>query len=306
MRASDLAAREGGQLVGDDREFDGVAALDTAGPSDLAFHDGTESPVSDAGVLLVRQALPGRTCVVVEDPKLAFIHLLADWFVDTHLPGVHPGATVDPSARLGEGVVVYPGCWVGPGVSVGDRTVLFPNVVLHAGTQVGQDCRIHAGCVLGADGFSFHPTSEGPVKVPQVGRVRVEDRVELGANCCIDRAFLGETVVGPGSKLDNLVHVGHNARLGRHVLVAAQAGLSGSVSLGDGVMVGGQVGIVEHVQVGDGARIGAQSGVHREVAAGTTVLGTPAVALARARRIYAAWKHLPEIWRATRPRDEDE
>jgi len=151
--------------------------------------------------------------------------------------------------------------------------------------------------VLGSDGFSFHPTKDGPVKVPQVGRVVVGENVELGANCCVDRAFLGETVVGPGSKLDNLVHLGHNAHLGRHVIIAAATALSGSVRVGDGAILGGQVGVVEHRTIGPGAMVGAQSGVGRDVPAGEAVLGTPAEPAAKMRRIYAALKYLPEMFK---------
>ena len=292
--ASEVAALVGGRLVGEDREFAGVAPVERAGEEDLAYATGA---LGAAGVLLVSEAVEGRCCVVVDDPKLAFIAVLRTLFPEARAPGVHPGAFVDSTAALGPEVVVYPGAYVGPGCEVGARTVIFPNAVLYPGTIVGADCRIHAGAVLGADGFSYHPTPQGLVKVPQVGRVRIGDGVEVGANSCIDRAFLDETVVGSGSKLDNLVQVGHNCSLGRDVILAGQAGLSGSVTLGDGVVLGGQVGVADHAVVGAGARVGAQSGVSGSLAAGGTYLGTPAWPIRETRRVWALLRRLPELWR---------
>lgn len=295
--AAELARRFGGELVGEDRPFSGVAPLNRAGPDQVAYAEHRLPPACKAGVLLVRKPVEGRTCVVVADPKLAFIRLLGELFPEAHEPGVHPGAFVHPTARLGKDVVVYPGAWVGADCEVGDRTVIFPNAVLYPGTVIGRDCRVHAGAVLGADGFSFHPTPEGWVKVPQVGRVRIGDGVEVGANSCIDRAFLEETVVGDGSKLDNLIQVGHNTRLGREVVVAAQAGLSGSVEVGDAAVLGGQVGVADHARLGAGVRVGAQSGVHGELSPGTTWLGTPAMPIGLGRRVYAAMRRLPAALR---------
>jgi UDP-3-O-[3-hydroxymyristoyl] glucosamine N-acyltransferase len=172
--------------------------------------------------------------------------------------------------------------------------MLFPNVVLYPNTQIGADCRIHAGTVIGADGFSYHPTAEGLRKVPQIGRVVIEDGVEIGANSTIDRAFLDETRIGQGSKIDNQVHIGHNAILGRSVVIAAQTGLAGSVTIGDGALLGGQVGVVEHTHIGKESRVGAQSGVNKDVDDGQTVLGTPAEPAMKMKRIYAALRKLPD------------
>ena len=157
---------------------------------------------------------------------------------------------------------------------------------------IGDDCRIHAGAVIGADGFSYHPTSGGLVKVPQVGHVRIENGVEIGANTTIDRAFLGETVVGQHSKLDNLVHIGHNCSIGGGVVMAAQSGLSGSVKVGAGAIIGGQAGVVEHTEIGEQARIGAQSGVSRNVETGQAVLGTPADSAMKVKRLYATLRQM--------------
>ena len=299
---------------------EGVAELPHAGPADLAYAEGRLPGSCAAGLLLVAEARAGRACVVVADPKLAMIAVLEAAFPEEALawtdsdavsPGrarglvhptarVHPDATVHPSARLAAGVRVHAGARVGAEVEVGEDSVIFENAVLYPRTLLGRRCRIHAGAVLGADGFSYHPTPAGPRKVPQVGRVRLGDEVEVGAGTCIDRAFLGETVVGSRSKLDNLVQIGHNSRLGRGVVVAGQAGLSGSVTVGDGVLLGGQVGVADHAWVGAGARVAARSGLHGRVAPGARLFGAPAMPLRVARRVVALLPRLPELWRRVR------
>lgn len=298
MNASELAELVGGRLAGDDRAFSGVAPLPSASPAQAAYAEGAVPDGCHAGVLLARAAVPGRTVVVVDDPKAAFIRLLEHLFPEVHAPGVMPGAHVHPSAKIAPSASIYPGVVIGAGCAVGEGSILFPNVVLYPGTIVGRDCRVHAGVVLGADGFSYHRGAHGVTKVPQVGRVRVEDGVEIGANSTIDRAFLEETLIGAGAKIDNLVQVGHNSRVGRRAVLAAQTGLSGSVTLGDGVVLAGQVGVADHVEIGPGAVVGAQSGVSHDLPGGERYLGSPAVPAAQARRIYAVWKRLPELWRA--------
>ena len=295
--AKQIAERVGGQLEGPDRAIAAVATIEAAESADLAYLErGTPGA---AGVLLAKHALPGRTVVVVPDPLAALCQLLEDWFPEPAFEGaVHPTATVHPTVVLDPGVVVGAFC------VVAEDTHLFPNVVLYPRTRIGRGCRIHAGSVLGADGFRYHATAKGPLRVPQVGGVVLGDAVDIGANCTIDRGFIGDTVLGDGCKLDNLVHVGHNCTLGRYVVVAAQTGISGSVRIGDGVLIGGQVGVADHTTIGDGARIGAQSGLHGKIPAGETWLGTPALPIATMRRVYALTRDLPAMWRAWRP-DKD-
>lgn len=288
--AAEVATRLGGQLHGPDLPFETVAPVETAGPGTLTFATGEVDPGCGASVLLCSAPVDGKTCVVVDDPKLAFIQLLEELFPVEQGPLVHETAVVDPSASVDPSAQLHPFVVVGPGCTVGPRTVLFSHVVLYPDTVIGADCRIHAHCVLGAPGLSLHPTPSGPVRVPQIGRVVIEDGVEMGPGCCVDRAFLTETRIGANTTLDNMVHIGHNANVGAQVIIAAQSGLSGSVRVGDGTVIGGQVGVVEHTHVGEGARIGAQSGVVRDVGTGQAVLGTPALPAMQMKRLYAAQK----------------
>lgn len=297
MTATGLAALVGGVANGPEGRFDTVAPLKLAGPSHAAYAEGRLPEGCAAGVLLVRAPIPGRSCVVVVDPKSAFITLLNHLFPQTHTPGVHPGASVDATAILAEGVVVYPGVFVGAHCQIGEGTILFPNAVIYPDTTIGQRCRIHAGAVIGADGFSYHPTPTGIVKVPQVGRVVIGDDVEIGPGSTVDRAFMGETRLGNGVKLDNLVHVGHNSQLGDGVIAAAQTGISGSCLIGAYTQLGGQVGIADHTEIGPGAQLGARSAAHGRLAGGQTYLGVPAAPIKLTRRMMAVSRRLPEMWR---------
>ncbi|MBN1337527.1 MAG: UDP-3-O-(3-hydroxymyristoyl)glucosamine N-acyltransferase [Deltaproteobacteria bacterium] len=303
MKASEVAELTGGVLVGPDRGFEGVAPLGRAGPRDLAFAERTPATPVRAGVLLATRPATATT-VVVARPREAFVLVLQHLFPEIHPQGVQPGAWVHPTARLGRRTCVYPGAYVGPDVEIGDDSVVYPNAVVLAGSRIGRGCVVGPGAVVGHAGFGLHATPEGPRPVPQVGRAVLEDGVSLGANTCVDRAFLEETRVGAGTQIDNLVQVGHNCKLGRNVVVAGQAGLSGSVHVGDGAVLGGQVGIADHVTVGPGARIGGQSGVHRDLSGPASWLGTPAVPATLAGRVFAAWKHLPDLVRRVRRIEE--
>ncbi|MEC8424808.1 MAG: UDP-3-O-(3-hydroxymyristoyl)glucosamine N-acyltransferase [Myxococcota bacterium] len=294
MRASELAALVGGTLHGSDRSIQGVAPAHTAGPDQLAF--ATRGTPGAAGVLLARETAPDRTVVVVDDPRLAFAVALQTLFPSVHPPGVQPGAFVHPSAALGAGVAVYPGAYVGPGCILGDRVVIHPNAVLYPGVIVGPDTVVHAGAVLGADGFAYAAGPQGPVKMPQLGGLRVGARVEVGANTCVDRGALADTVLADDCKLDDLVLVGHNCQLERAVLLAGQVGLAGSTQVGAGVIIGGQAGTTEHTEVGAGARIAAGAGLHKPVPPGATVMGRPARPAGEARRMWALVRRLPDLW----------
>ncbi|GDX78857.1 UDP-3-O-acylglucosamine N-acyltransferase [Deltaproteobacteria bacterium] len=294
QRASALAGLSGGVLHGHDVRLTGVAALDEATPEDFAFFDGKRGIAETAaGMILAKAPDPRRPTVVVPDPLAAMAALLTALFPEVcpapGTPSIHPDARVDSSA------VLHPGVVIGRDVEIGADSVLFPNVVLYPGTRIGQRVRIHAGTVLGGDGFRYHPTATGLLKVPHVGRVVVEDDAEIGANVCIDRGMLGDTRIGRGAKIDNLVQIGHNCEIGAYAILVSQVGLSGSVTVGPGAILAGQVGVKDHVVIGAGARLGARSAVHTDIPAGETWLGEPARPVREAMKVYAAFKYLPEL-----------
>lgn len=257
---------------------------------------------------------PRRALLVVPNTDLAFIKALALFAPPAPpvRPGVHPSACVDPSATIDPGAEVGPLCVIGPGASVGAGSLLKNSVVLgplarvgarctlHPGVRVldrcrvGDRCILHANAVLGADGFGYRPDGAGLAKVPHIGDVVVEDEVEIGAGSCIDRATLGSTVIGRGSKIDNLVQIAHNCRIGKCCIICGLCGLAGSVTLGDGVVLGGGVGVADGVTIGSGSRLGAQSGVINDVPPGSEWIGSPAGPASDQRRNYAVLRHLAQ------------
>lgn len=187
-------------------------------------------------------------------------------------------AYIGAGAVLGAGVKVYPQAYVGPGVSLGEGTIIYPGAKVYHGCRIGARCIIHAGAVIGADGFGFAPTADGSYhKIPQIGIVEIADDVEIGANTTVDRATMGATRIGRGTKLDNLIQAAHNTEIGEDTVIAAQAGIAGSTKIGSRCMIGGQVGFAGHITVGDRVNIGAQSGIPGHLADGSTVMGYPAV-----------------------------
>jgi UDP-3-O-[3-hydroxymyristoyl] glucosamine N-acyltransferase len=328
--AGTLAALVSGEVVGDPGlALDGVASLEDARQGQLSFYGHPryrrQLETTRASAVLVPRDYPGadpaRTLIRVDAPALAYARLaqrLAPGRPPT--PGVspraevHPEATVAPSAtvmalatvsrgaQVGERAVLHPGVYLGEGAVVGEDTVLFPNVSVMDRCRVGARCRLHPGAVIGADGFGYvlDPGVPEHVKVPQVGIVRVEDDVEIGANACVDRATSAETVVGRGTKIDNLVQVGHNSTIGPYSILCAQVGLAGSTELGQGVVLGGQAGTAGHQRLGDLARVAAASGVVGDVPDGGTVAGVPAIAHKNWLRSASAYAKLPELVRQLR------
>jgi UDP-3-O-[3-hydroxymyristoyl] glucosamine N-acyltransferase len=264
----------------------GIAAVDAAGPGEVTFLSNPKyaqlARETKASAIIASRPVPGAGCafLLTPDPYLAFARAVERFHPPVRLAaGVSAHASVHPTAALGkevhvgpfavvaEGAVVgdrvtlYPGAYVGRRAVVGDDAVLYPRVTLYEGVRVGKRAILHAGCVIGSDGFGFAPTPEGYRKIPQVGTVEIGDDVEIGANTTIDRAALGVTRVGRGTKLDNLIQVGHNVEIGRDTVIAAQVGISGSARIGNRVMMGGQTGMAGHIEVGDGVIVGAKSGV---------------------------------------------
>jgi UDP-3-O-[3-hydroxymyristoyl] glucosamine N-acyltransferase len=311
MTSEEIAELVGGRHFGDPVEVFAVNSLDLAGPEELAYAE--KSVSGQAACVICTEPVQGRTCVVVGDPKAAFIKVMETAFQETHFEGIHPTAIIEGSlgARVAVGAyavigtetrveadaVIYPGVVIGRHCTIGARSVLFPRVVLYDKVHMGEDCRIHAGAVIGADGFSYHPTDFGPLKVPHVGSVHIGDGVEIGANSCVDRAFLNSTRIGNNTKIDNLVQVGHNVEIGEMNLLCGQVGVAGSARTGDRVTLAGQVGVIDHVEIGDDSQVGVGSLVMKSLKGNGAYLGTPAVDARIGRRALVLWPRLPEIWK---------
>ena len=322
----ELAGRVGAELIGDaEVRVRGVKTLDAAGPEDLSFLTHPKylaaALASPAAALLVGRRLDGARAaqLVVGQPAAALAELLEWMHPEPVAPaGVHPTAVVAPDARVdpsasigpyavlgrgasvGAGAVVHAHVVVGDGCEVGAGAVLHPHVVLYRRTRVGERTVVHAGTVLGADGFGYASQEGGPRKIPQVGDVALEAEVEIGALSAVDRALLGTTRIGAGTKIDNLVQVGHNVAIGRGAIVCGQAGIAGSAVLEDGVVVAGQAGVAGHLRVGQGARVASKSAVYEDVAPGSTVAGIPAVPIGAWRRQQALLRRLAELLRRLR------
>jgi len=327
MRLGELARRLGLVLDGDgDIEISGIAPVDEAGPGDLTFVADRRYrrllPGSAAIAVIVGpgQDTAGKAALRAANPYAALVAALA-LFDRRPRParGVHATAVIAASARVGERATIGPYVVVGDDVVLGREAVLHPHVVIYPGARIGERFTAHAGAVVresvvigddvvlqpgavvGADGFGFLPRGrEVPMPIAQIGTVRLGDHVELGANTTVDRATVGETRLGRGVKLDNLVMVGHGSRIGECSMLAAQTGLAGSTRIGARVMAGGQAGFAGHLSVGDDARIGAQAGVIGNVEAGVTVAGMPAIELSLWRRTAAAVLRLPDLLRRVR------
>jgi UDP-3-O-[3-hydroxymyristoyl] glucosamine N-acyltransferase len=330
---AELAARVGGEVAGDATvRIERVAALEDAGPGAISFFANKkyraafEASRASAVIVEPDEEVPaGRTVLRAPNAYLAFAKLSTVFHPPRPAAGgvspqafVHPTATVDASAEVmplayvGAGAAVgarttlHPGSHVGDGARVGADCIVYANVVVREGCVVGDRCILQPGCVIGSDGFgfAFDPQGEGAgprhYKVPQAGNVVIEDDVELGACTCVDRAALGSTVVGRGTKVDNLVQIAHNVQIGPLSVIVSQVGISGSTKLGMGVVLGGQVGITGHLTIGDGAKIAAQSGVMNDVEPGQVLLGSPARPRAEAMRVYASLGRLPELVKAVR------
>jgi UDP-3-O-[3-hydroxymyristoyl] glucosamine N-acyltransferase len=287
ISAGDLASSLSLPIHGDaSAELSNAALLEEAGPGSLAFVGSPKffaaAQTSSAGCLIAlpdypRQ--PGQTVIVSPQPRAHFAMALAILYPEPiQEPGIHPTAVIHPSAEIASGVSIGAHSTIGRDCRIGANTVILSSVTVYHRVNIGQRCLIHAGAVLGADGFGFEMAGGRYHKVPQVGRVEIGDDVEIGANTCIDRATLGVTAIGDGTKLDNLVHIAHNCRIGRHVVIAAQTGLAGGVTVGDYAVVGGQVGVGDKVRIESKAIIGSGAGIltSKIVRAGEPVWGTPA------------------------------
>jgi UDP-3-O-[3-hydroxymyristoyl] glucosamine N-acyltransferase len=306
MRVREIAALLSAGFEGDsERKIRGVGALEEAGPDEVSFVANTKAEKaaqgSSAGCLLVRETFSAQTSAAlirVAEPRDAMAVVIAFLHPPRRpAPGVHRTAVVSPSARIGYNVSIGPHCSIGDDVEIGEGSVVHANVTVYPDTTIGVRAVIHSGTVIGADGFGFVYRDCKFVNFPQIGRVVIGDDVEIGANCCIDRGALGATTIGDGTKLDNMVHVAHNCRIGRHVLIAAQTGLAGGVEIEDYAVIGGQVGIGDKARIESRAVVGSGAGVltSKVLRGGQTYWGTPARPLREHLQQLAALSQVPKL-----------
>jgi len=301
---SELAALVGGEVFSGsgDAVIEGPAALESAGPGEISFFAhpryATDLRTTRAAAVLVPRDFAGETpaaCIRVDDPSAAFTRITREFLREPAPPpaGVHPsavvhsGAQIAPDASIGEQAVVMPGAVIGPrsvvmaggyigtGARIGAACLLHPHAVVGHGCLLGDRVILHSGAVVGSDGFGYDTQDGRHTKIAQSGIVVVEDDVEIGANTTIDRARFGRTVIGEGTKIDNLVMIAHNVVIGKHCIVCAQVGIAGSVRIGNHVILAGQAGLVGHIRIGDGAIVGAQTGVSNDIEPGARVVGSP-------------------------------
>lgn len=298
----------------------GVNTLALADETELCFAEGDDQTAavqaSRAGAVIVPDGFPSLERPVLirsSAPRRDFFRIAERFAPEPELEGIHPSAVIGAGAVLGEAVAVGPnaviaadvrigdrctvgaGCYLGSGVTLGTDCVIEANVTIQRDCRLGDRCIVHSGAVIGGDGFGFHWDGAGHRKVPQLGRVVIEDDVDIGCNSCVDRATLGETRIRRGTKIDNLVQVAHNTDIGAHVILVSQSGVAGSSTVGTGTVIAGQVAISDHVNVGAGVRVGGQSGVTKDVPDGSTVFGTPARPMRDTLRELAALSQLPTL-----------
>ena len=322
---AEIADKIGGRLKGDGKvQIQGVAGLEEAQPGEISFlasskyHQFLSSTKASAVILPENEELDLQLPVILHtNPYFAFACAVKLFHPEKpdYPVGIHPTATVEKSVRLGKNVCVGPytviegkaeigddctilaGCFIGESTKIGKEVFLYPKVTVYRNCRIGSRVIIHSGVVIGSDGFGFAFEKGKHHKIPQIGTVIIEDEVEIGANCTIDRAALGATKIGRGTKLDNLVHLGHSVEVGENSILVAQVGIGGSTKLGKYVTLAGQAGLVGHITLGDCVTVGAQGGVTKSIPTGTTVSGYPARAHTKAKKIEAHLSHLPEYVR---------
>ncbi|HSY20387.1 MAG TPA: UDP-3-O-(3-hydroxymyristoyl)glucosamine N-acyltransferase [Candidatus Acidoferrales bacterium] len=321
LTTAEIAQQLGGEVLGDpNARLTGLAGADQARPGDLTFADSaayfTAAEASAATAVIAGKEFTSATKVIIRvaNTRVAFAKAVTIFFPEPEFAaGIHPtavvakSAQVDPSAhigphctigervKIGAKVALLAGDHVGDDSVIGDESRLFPNVTLYPRTQIGQRVRIHSSTVIGADGFGYVFDSGFHRKVPQVGHVVISDDVEIGANSCVDRGALGATVIGRGTKIDNLVQVAHNVQTGEHCLLISQVGISGSTRLGNYVVVAGQAGLAGHLKIGNQVTIGAAAGVMSDIPDGVKVLGAPAQPDRESKRQMIAIQRLPDL-----------
>lgn len=304
MKLKELAAAIEAELTGDpEAAVHSASTLEDAGPGQVSFLSNPkyarqlETTKATAVIVAPSIAAAGLSLLRAKDPYYAFARTVELLHGHRTHPqaGISPGAHVDPSAMIGQNTVIYPGVYVGARSKIGRDCILYPNVVVYDSCEIGDRVIIHANATIGSDGYGYATHGGVHHKIPQVGNVVIEDDVEIGPNTAIDRAALGSTIIGAGSKLGGLITIGHNAKLGPHALIVAQCGISGSVTIGHHATMAGQVGIAGHLKIGDNVTVGAQAGIVNNVPDQSTLLGSPAMPISHARRVAAVFVQLPEL-----------
>lgn len=324
--AQQIAQLIGGTVEGNpDVMLSAFDKIESAGPKALTFLSNPKYahflPVSQAGAILISKDFQlnepvNATLIRVADPYSALAQLMTmvDQLTNPQPTGIEepsyiaPGveipadayvgafAYIGAGAKIGTGAKIYPQAYVGNGVTIGEGTIIYAGAKIYRGCVIGKNCIIHSGAVIGADGFGFAPMADGTYsKIPQMGRVEIADNVEIGANTTIDRATMGHTSIGRGTKLDNLIQIAHNVEIGENTVMAAQVGIAGSAKVGSNCMVGGQVGIAGHISIGNKVNIGAQSGLHSNTPDGSVLMGTPAQPARQWMRQQAQLTHIGDL-----------
>lgn len=320
----EIAKLVDGEVVGDPAAvITGVSGIKEAREGDLTFLANSRyahllSQTRASAIITAKEfSFPQKPIIRTENPSLAFakvVSYVSPEAAARHPQGIHPSAlvgkevslgkgvslgayvVVEDGARIGDRTIVYPGCFIGHNSAIGKDCIIYPNVSIRERTVIGDRAIIHSGTVIGSDGFGFVNIEGRHQKIPQLGSVEIQDDVEIGANVTIDRARFDKTVVGRGTKIDNLVQIAHNVVIGENSIIVAQAGISGSTTIGSNVTLAGQSGLVGHISVGDGAIVAAQAGVTKSVAANTVVSGYPARPHNEARKVNACLQRLPELY----------
>jgi len=320
MKLSEIAAAIQGIHHGDDVEIEGVGSLDYLCDNGIIYVEKkkflkTALALDPAALVVGKEIKPeGKPHIEVEDPKLAFVKLLELFCPEVRKPAgidqgafiaddtfigegvtVMPGTVILSGARIGDNCMIYPGCVIEQDVTIGDECLLYSGVVIRERCSIGSDCILHSGTVIGSDGFGYYEKDGRRLKIPQIGTVKVGSSVEIGANCCIDRATVGDTVIGDDTKLDNMVHIAHNVKVGSGCYMAAMAAVSGSVTIGNNVVIMGQVGVGDHLSIADGTIILGKSGIHNDIKKADIYFGTPARQVREQHRINSSMKYLPEL-----------
>ncbi len=329
-----IAGLLGGEVVGDkNASVSTVSSIDGGKQGSLAYLTNPKYEqyvyTTQASIVLVDKSFEPKeevktTLVKVENVGQCVLILLEMYNATrprksgvSKLASIHEGATIgegcyigdfaviESTAKLGDNVQVYPQCYIGDNVVIGEGTKLYPGVKIYEGCVIGSNCILHAGAVIGADGFGFAPREDGTfAKIPQLGNVIIEDNVEIGANTCVDRAKTDSTIIHQGVKLDNLIQIGHNVELGSNTVMSAQVGVAGSTKIGSNCFVGGQVGFADHINVGSNVKVGSKSGIDKNVPDGEIRFGFPALPGVQYHRSFAVFKSLPELAQKVREMDK--